>query len=480
MSAQLEASSGDVERAVPPRIAKSGVDVEAAARAQLERIRDRLGADWLRAEARALTAQSRASGGAVTAVVTPAAPAAPKVPRAKVPRDIGQLTKPTTLSSALKAASTTTDAKLHPQLSAGALAMIFRTRAYPEDLVLYVLHTARKMPKSRSAFSEQTVIKLHDGMNAMVAILTTPAARDVADALAPRTLVRVSVGKYLPRAREEGAELLNLRLLISSLAPVKDAPLGPVTSITAINLRAVQPEGRDAVKELGEVPPGQAVEKKKRSRELGAASLSPGLEKKKIDQTVTPDVKGNMRDKAAKSRAVHHPSAMEDGQALFCEAGGVDSESEDGRNGDDSSGPDDDGESSDGAPAMCTGDWCSILGYAFPQCVVVTMPPTVDDDLLREMYEMAPQFSDDLNPDALLPQNIRFLHYYWYAVQVYGRHGDGDRVVLPPCITEAVRALAPAGGAPIALVDAIPPLLPPNFDDSESASSQEGSSDGEE
>ena len=192
-----------------------------------------------------------------------------------------------------------------------------------------------------------------------------------------------------------------------------------------------------------------------------------------------------MRDKAAKSRAVHHPSAMKDGVALFCEAGGVDSESEDGRNGDDSSGPDDDGgdpggESSDGAPAMCTGDWCSILGYAFPQCVAVTMPPTVDDDLLREMYEMAPQFSDDLNPDALLPQNIRFLQYYWYAVQVYGRHGDGDRVVLPPCITEAVRALAPAGGAPIALVDAILPLLPFNFDDSESASSQEGSSDGEE
>ena len=476
MSAQLEASSGDVERAVPPRIAKSGVDVEAAARAQLERIRDLLGADWLRAAARALTAQSRASGGAVTAVVTPAAPAAPKVPR-----DIGQLTKPTTLSSALKTASTT-DAKLHPQLSAGALAMIFRTRAYPEDLVLYVLHTARKMPQSRSAFSEQTVITLHDGRNAVVAILTTPAARDVADALAPRTLVRVSVGKYLPRAREEGAELLNLRLLVSSLAPVKDAPLGPVTSITAIDLRAVQPEGRDAVKELGKVPPRQAVEKKKRSRELGAASLSPGLEKKKIDQTVTPDVKGNMRDKA--SRAVHHSCAMEDGVALFRDAGGVDSESEDGRNGDDSSGPDDGGdpggESSDDAPAMCTGDWCSILGYAFPQCVAETMPPTVDDDLLREMYEMAPQFSDDLNPDALLPQNIRFLQYYWYAVQVYGRHGDGDRVVLPPCITEAVRALAPAGGAPIALVDAIPPMLPHNFDESESASSQEESSDGEE
>ncbi len=94
---------------------------------------------------------------------------------------------------------------------------------------------------------------------------------------------------------------------------------------------------------------------------------------------------------------------------------------------------------------VCRGQLCSVRELIFNgQCVLelYPLPNVLQQRVLCENPFVEQRFRDD--PASLVdPAKKRFVLYYYYARYVWGITGFHNRIELPPCVIDAVRAAYP-------------------------------------
>ena len=77
------------------------------------------------------------------------------------------------------------------------------------------------------------------------------------------------------------------------------------------------------------------------------------------------------------------------------------------------------------------------------ECVLKTFP--LNRLELEELFE-SNHYVTKSSVSSLTAGNKRFLHYYWYATNIFLYHGKGNRVELPHCVVDAIREKYPEKG----------------------------------
>ena len=334
------------------------------------------------------------------------------------------------------------------QLSASFVRKLLRPsrveRSVNTDVALYVA-----VPLHKTADGVHRLV-LHDDEHFVLATVVTAAAVASAALLTRGTLVMLEKW-YLLRGVHPSAgvadtrTLTHIRIIVGVLSPVDGALRlrQPTSAITHPNLRELQASPKN-VKRKHESPvkKGSPLRSMKKTAARRATPEVPRTSKSKsrgmIGGVVGVDLFGAITsdtDKDSESMEV------EDGVNNIGEDAGSDDSTNDGGGGGDDGGDESGGEEeSDGE---CDGG-CSMLGNEFDVCVAISSPPTDDPAELLEMLESTPNFGSDetVDGDNLTARNKRFLHYYWYATQIYGRKA-GQRMTHARCVECAVRDFFP-------------------------------------
>jgi hypothetical protein len=89
-----------------------------------------------------------------------------------------------------------------------------------------------------------------------------------------------------------------------------------------------------------------------------------------------------------------------------------------------------------GFPLRCNGGHCSDPTHVFAGCLALQIPP--DAFRFTDLARMYP-----FSAAQATPKTMRAMLYYWYATNIYGTFGRGNRACLPLCLVSKIRELYP-------------------------------------